>query len=153
MQIWEPLDGFVTYAITQNLHEAAFPCSNSIECKIAPTRLWRAASAVPFLLIAAWCFQAMDLGKIDANAQPYADAGVIQWDGDNKVEILDNFHGVRILDEIWRGSMATFSPSTFGYDAIGSWQVFSFLIDLGPVFAIWILESTRAANAWSPAYI
>lgn len=116
------------------------------------SRLGRAILAVPFLLVAAWCFQAMDLEKIDANAQPYAKSGVIQWD-DNEISILDNFHGVPILDEIWRGSMATFSTSTFGYDSVGAWQVFSFLIDLGPVFAIWILESSRGANAWSPAYI
>lgn len=70
------------------------------------SRLRRAIVAVPFLLVAAWCFQAMDLEKIDANAQPYAKSGVIQWD-DNEISILDNFHGVPILDEIWRGSMAT----------------------------------------------
>lgn len=115
-------------------------------------RLGRAASAVPFLLVAAWCFQAMDLEKINENAQPYADSGVIRWD-DHEVSILNNFHGVQVLDEIWRGSMATFSTSTFGYDSVGAWQVFSFLIDLGPVFAIWILESSRGANAWSPAYM
>lgn len=115
-------------------------------------KLRRAATAVPFLLITAWCFQAMDLEKINENAQPYADSGVIEWDG-NKVDILDNFHGVQVLDEIWRGSMATFSTSTFGYDTVGAWQVYSFLIDLGPLFAVWLLESTRGANAWTPAYM
>lgn len=115
-------------------------------------RFLRAASAVPLLLVAIWCFQAMDLDKIHATAQPSAESGVIRWDN-NEINILDNFHGVRFLDDLWRGGMVTFSTSTFGYDTIGSWQVFSFLIDLGPVFAVWILESSRGANAWSPSYL
>lgn len=116
------------------------------------SKLRRAAAAVPFLLVAAWCLQAMDLDKIGETARPSADSGFIRWD-DKEVKILDNFHGVRFLDDLWRGGMATFSTSSFGYDPIGSWQVFSFLIDLGPFYAIWILESTRGANSWSPAYM
>ncbi|EMR70598.1 putative fad binding domain protein [Eutypa lata UCREL1] len=111
----------------------------------------RAAASVPFLLIAAWCFRTMDIDKLVLNQQPFVDSGVIEWDG-GKVTILDHFHHVDILDTIWRGTMATFSPSTFGYDSIASWQMFSFLTDLGPVYAVWILESYRPANAWTPAY-
>lgn len=116
------------------------------------SKLRRAAAAAPFLLVAAWCLQAMDLDKIGETARPSADSGYIRWDN-KEVKILDNFHGVRFLDDLWRGGMATFSTSSFGYDPIGSWQVFSFLIDLGPFYAIWILESTRGANSWSPAYM
>lgn len=112
----------------------------------------RAAASVPFLLIAAWCFRTMDIDKLVLNQQPFVDSGVIEWDG-GKVTILDHFHHVDILDTIWRGTMATFSPSTFGYDSIASWQMFSFLTDLGPVYAVWILESYRPANAWTPAYL
>ncbi|KAI0893750.1 hypothetical protein F4806DRAFT_498913 [Annulohypoxylon nitens] len=49
--------------------------------------------------------------------------------------------------------MATFSNSTFWYDKVAWWQMFSFLTDLEPVYAIWILESRRAGNAWTPAFI
>ncbi|KAI1084372.1 hypothetical protein F5B20DRAFT_576512 [Whalleya microplaca] len=111
----------------------------------------RAVASVPFLAIAAWCFLTMDIDKLVAIQQPFADSGVIEWE-DGKVSILDHFHNVDFLDQIWRGTMATFSPSTFGYDSISSWQMFSFLIDLGPIYAIWILESYRAGSAYTPAY-
>ncbi|KAI1857174.1 hypothetical protein JX265_011375 [Neoarthrinium moseri] len=115
------------------------------------SRTQHAIIAAPFIAIAVWCFQAMDLEKIAATAKPSADAGVISWDG-GQVKIID-FHGVPFLDQLWRGGTATFSPSSFGYDSIAAWQVFSFLIDLGPIYAIWILESTREVNSWSPAYL
>lgn len=72
----------------------------------------------------------MDLDKIGETARSSADSGFIRWE-DKEVKILDNFHGVRFLDDLWRGGMATFSTSSFGYDPSGRWQVFSFLIDLG----------------------
>ncbi|RYO89272.1 hypothetical protein DL766_000909 [Monosporascus sp. MC13-8B] len=113
--------------------------------------LLRAASAVPFLFVAIWCFSTMDPEKIVATSQPAVDSGFIEWDG-GKLKMLDRFYGVDSLDQILRGAMATFSPSTFGYDSIGSWQFFQFLVDLGPIYAIWFLESSRAVNVWSPAY-
>ncbi|KAI0882406.1 uncharacterized protein GGS22DRAFT_43604 [Annulohypoxylon maeteangense] len=116
------------------------------------TRAVRAISAVPFLFLTAWSFGAMDLDKMASHTQPFADSGVIEWDG-GKVDIIDHFHNVDILDQLWRGGMATFSTSTFGYDSVSSWQVFSFLIDLGPIYAIWILESYRRVNAWTPIYL
>ncbi|KAI1460769.1 hypothetical protein F4805DRAFT_342248 [Annulohypoxylon moriforme] len=116
------------------------------------TRVMRAISAVPFLFLGAWSFGVMDLDKMSSHTQPFADSGVIEWDG-GKVDIIDHFYNVDILDKIWRGGMATFSTSTFGYDSICSWQTFSFLIDLGPIYAVWILESYRKANAWTPIYL
>ncbi|VUC30810.1 unnamed protein product [Clonostachys rosea] len=115
------------------------------------SKIFRAVGAVPFLLVAAWSFQTMDLDKIAATATPFALAKTIEWDG-GKVSIID-FHGVPFLDDLWRGGTATFSVSSFGYDSIAAWQVFTFLVDLGPIYAIWILESTRGANQWSPAYL
>lgn len=112
----------------------------------------RAVTAVPFLLLAAWCLQAMDLEKIVAHQRPFDEAGMIEW-ADGKVAIIENFFKVDILNQIWRGTTATFAPSTLGFDSIGSWQMFSFLIDLGPLQAIWLLESERAANAYTPAYL
>lgn len=62
----------------------------------------------------------------------------------------DVFH-IEFLDEICRGITPTFAPSTFGYDPIAWWQMFSFLMDLGPVYTVWMLESCRPGNAWTPA--
>ncbi|RYP43177.1 hypothetical protein DL768_010050 [Monosporascus sp. mg162] len=114
-------------------------------------KVQRAIASVPFLLIAAWCFHTMDIEKLVVNQQPFVDSGVIKWNY-GEISILDHFHNIDILDQIWRGTTATFSPSTLNYDSIGSWQMFSFLIDLGPVYAIWLLESCRPMNAHTPAY-
>ncbi|KAI1447426.1 hypothetical protein F5Y02DRAFT_24191 [Annulohypoxylon stygium] len=119
---------------------------------LVKTRVLRAISAVPFLLLGAWSLSVMDLDKLALYAQPFADSGVIEWDG-GKVKIIDHFHNVDILDTLWRGGMATFSTSTLGYDSIGSWQMFSFLVDVGVIYAIWILESYRRGNAWTPIYL
>ncbi|KAF3054898.1 putative fad binding domain protein [Daldinia childiae] len=118
----------------------------------AGTRLRRAVVSVPFLFIAAFCLHIMDPSTIVAFQQPFADSGVIEWDG-GKIPIIDNFHGIYFLDNIFRGGMATFSASTFGYDPVAWWQIFSFLTDLGPVYAIWILESYRVGYAYTPAYL
>ncbi|RYP79581.1 hypothetical protein DL769_002891 [Monosporascus sp. CRB-8-3] len=89
---------------------------------------------------------------MSSHTQPIAESGVIEWDG-GKVDIIDHFYNVEVLNRIWRGGMATFSTSTFGYDSVASWQVFSFLVDVGPIYAIWILESYRSASAWTPMYL
>ncbi|KAI0012967.1 hypothetical protein F4779DRAFT_510067 [Xylariaceae sp. FL0662B] len=116
------------------------------------TRALRAISAVPFLLISAWSFGAMDLDKAASHARPMAESGVIEWDG-GKVDIIDHFYNVEFFDQAWRGGMATFSTSTLGYDRVASWQLFSFLVDVGPIYAIWISESYRSASAWTPIYL
>ena len=94
----------------------------------------------------------MDLDKMTSHSKPIADSGVIQWDG-GKVNIIDHFYNVEVLDTIWRGGVVTFSPSTLGFDSLAWWQFFSFLVDVGPVYAIWILESYRSTNAWTPMYL
>ncbi|OTA93717.1 hypothetical protein M434DRAFT_395394 [Hypoxylon sp. CO27-5] len=95
----------------------------------------------------------MDINKLVAMQQPFVDSGVIEWEsGEKKVFILDHFHHVDVLDQLWRGTTATFSPSTFGYDHIAWWQMFSFLVDLGPIYAVWVLESCRTRNAYTPAF-
>ncbi|KAK8022657.1 hypothetical protein PG993_013424 [Apiospora rasikravindrae] len=113
--------------------------------------LFRAISSVPFLFVAIWCFRTMEPEKIVAFSQPAAASGFIDWDG-GKLKMLDRFYGVEALDQAFRGAMASFAPSTLGYDSISSWQFFHFLVDMGPIYTIWFLESSRALNAWSPAY-
>lgn len=135
-----------------------FPFSNFSSPSISPpnmasfgARARRAIASVPFLFIAAWCFRQMDIPKVVEYQDLVVKAGVIEWDG-GSVKILDDFFGVDYLNEMWRGVTATFAPSTLAFDSVSWWQVFSFLIDLGPVYAIWILESYRAGSAYGPVY-
>lgn len=94
----------------------------------------------------------MDIPKVVEYQDLVVKAGVIEWGG-GSVKILDDFFGVDYLNEMWRGVTATFAPSTLAFDSVSWWQVFSFLIDLGPVYAIWILESYRTGSAYGPVYL
>jgi hypothetical protein len=94
----------------------------------------------------------MDVAKMVAHQQHFLKSGKIEWEQGN-IPILSRFYNVEFVDNIWRGTTASFSPSTLGYDSASSWHMFSFLNELGPVFAVWILESTRVGNAWTPAYL
>lgn len=112
----------------------------------------RAVLGLPFLVLAVLCILTMDVEKMLAHQQPFLESGNIEYDG-GSIAILERFHYFEFLDELWRGATVTFSPATLGYDSISSWQMFSFLQDLGPVYAVWYLESYRAGNRFTPAYL
>ncbi|KAF2645060.1 hypothetical protein P280DRAFT_390572 [Massarina eburnea CBS 473.64] len=87
------------------------------------------------------------------HSTPILQSSTITW-ATGSIPILPNFHygPFGILDEYWRGATVSFSPSSLGYDGVSAWQTFSFLNDLGPLYAVWWLESARVGNRWSPAY-
>lgn len=94
----------------------------------------------------------MDPNTIVAVSSPAAESGFVEWDG-GRLRLLDSFYGIEALDQGLRGAISSFAPSTLGFDSIGSWQFFQFLIDIGPIYSIWYLESSRPSNARSPAYL
>jgi hypothetical protein len=51
------------------------------------------------------------------------------------------------LDNIWRAPIVAFSPSILAIDLVQRLQVISFLVDLAPVYLIWVLEGHRRTNA------
>ncbi|KAK8109133.1 hypothetical protein PG984_014934 [Apiospora sp. TS-2023a] len=83
-------------------------------------------------------------------SMPIADSSVMEWNG-GKLR-LHKFYGIKPLDQALRSVSVSLAPSTLGLDSISEWQFFEFLIDMGPVYAIWSLESSRPANRRSPAY-
>lgn len=107
---------------------------------------------LPLLGLAVLCLVAMEPEKLMAHQRPFLESGVIEFDG-KFITILKRFHYFEFLDKVWRGATVTFSPSTLGYDSISSWQMFSFLNDLGPIYAVWFLESCRVGNHFTPAYL
>ncbi|KAK0727317.1 hypothetical protein B0T26DRAFT_747660 [Lasiosphaeria miniovina] len=84
---------------------------------------------------------------------PALAAGKIEWnsEGGGSVVLRERFYGIAAVDKTFRGVTVIFSPSALGYVPVSAWQMLSFLSDLGPVYAVWTLESCRAGNAWSPA--
>ncbi|KAI0105079.1 hypothetical protein GGR51DRAFT_202884 [Nemania sp. FL0031] len=105
-------------------------------------RIFRAALAVPFLLISASCYVLMDPPKLMKHWQPAFDSGSIEWDG-GAVPLRYKFYYIGFLDWYWRGLTVTFAPATFGFDPLGWWTGFQFLIQLAPLYAIWMLEDAR----------
>jgi hypothetical protein len=114
----------------------------------------RIITALPFLYLFYSCLMTLDIGKLVAHQQPFLDSGRISWEG-GSVPILANFHPtcLRFLDEVWRGTTVTFSPSTLGYDEVAWWQMFTFLNDLGVLMAVWIIESCRVGNMFTAGYL
>ncbi|KAH9897153.1 hypothetical protein F4778DRAFT_772024 [Xylariomycetidae sp. FL2044] len=114
-------------------------------------RLKRAVVAAPFLIITYVCIQAMNFKVMEANCMSIVAAGKIEWDG-GSFPIVWDFFRVDFLNDLWRGATAAFAPASFGIDKVSSWQMFSFLNDLGPIYAIMIYESCRGASAYRPVY-
>ncbi|KAJ5923722.1 hypothetical protein N7454_008967 [Penicillium verhagenii] len=54
---------------------------------------------------------------------------------------------VPILDRTFSALITCFLPSISGSDAVSNSQMVSFLADVGPVYAIWLLESYRQGSA------
>lgn len=102
--------------------------------------------------IAIVCMRGMDIAKLVEHQEPFLESGKIAWEG-GEIQILPQFHWITFLDDVWRGTTATFSPSTLGYDSIGRLQMFSFLVDVGTMYAVWLIESCRVANTYTPAYL
>ncbi|KAH9906893.1 hypothetical protein F4778DRAFT_603171 [Xylariomycetidae sp. FL2044] len=119
------------------------------------SRARRAVLAVPFIGLAVLCLMSMDTIKLISQSKPFLATGRITWeskDGFQSMPIFDRFYGIASLDDLWRGITVTFSAAYIPLDSISSWQLFSFLHDLGPLYSVWMLESCRAGSVWTPAY-
>lgn len=119
---------------------------------LASSKTKRALVGLPFLGIAIICMRGMDIAKLVEHQEPFLESGKIIWE-DGEIQIRPRFHWVTFLDDVWRGTTATFSPSTLGYDSIGRLQMFSFLVDVGTMYAVWLIESCRVRNTHTPAYL
>jgi hypothetical protein len=99
------------------------------------TKLIRSVMGIPFLLIFAWCWYAMQveaMGRLLPELEKIAASGKIEFESIS-VPIVDNFHHVKVLDETRRLGIVMFAPSTMGIDPVSWHQMLSFLIDLGVV--------------------
>lgn len=65
---------------------------------------------------------------------------------------LHNFYGLEFIDGRFRGLAACFAPLQF-VDAISSWQSYTFLADVGILYAIVLIEGARRANVLTFAMV
>lgn len=117
------------------------------------SRISRALLASPLLFLAWVCFTEMDQDKMIAHHQKVLSSGArLDWDG-GSLAIFPRFYSVRAIDDMWRGVTIAFGLGSLGIDPISWWQSLSFLTDLGPLYAVLIMESTRPTSRWRPAYL
>jgi hypothetical protein len=113
------------------------------------SKLRRAARGLPFLgiTIAALYFMwGVCLGPAIERVGEIMEKGVQNNVGETlHVDALQSFYGIEFLDSRFRGLAACFASFQF-VDLIGNWQTFSFLVDLGIVYSILLIESARKAN-------
>ena len=67
--------------------------------------------------------------------------------------LFESYWPFDFLNRLWGQINLAFIPSTLEVDELSWWQMFSFLADAGPVYAIWVLESNRRANARTTASV
>jgi hypothetical protein len=105
--------------------------------------LKRAITAFPLVVLGHHLFPHHGSGLYPIIRQATrAQPGRIHWES-SSITILQTFHHIDFFDYLWRGNTVAFAPSALGLDALSSWQMFSFLVDLNAVYAIWLCESAR----------
>lgn len=114
------------------------------------SKWYRTLKAVPFLILSALCFQALIVLIPFDGLETMVNSRLINWSESFSFEIWDQFYGVSILDDLARPATVLFSPSSFGHDTISWAQMFTFLADIGLIYAIALIESNRRANAIGP---
>lgn len=71
------------------------------------------------------------------------------WTASNgeTVSLTRSLYNVPFLDQLFSPLITCFLPSISGSDAVSRSQMFSFLVDCGPVYTIWLLESCRQGKS------
>ncbi|KAJ0419360.1 hypothetical protein BJY00DRAFT_314193 [Aspergillus carlsbadensis] len=115
--------------------------------------LWkRALWATPFLPLAIWPWLEPEASA--AHAIPYllqmAQDGV--WtssNGEITLSMTEPRLHIPLLDNAMGPLLAVFTPSMTGIDPVSRLQMISFLADVGPLFAVGMLEKFRRRHHWS----
>jgi hypothetical protein len=117
-------------------------------------RLARAIAALPIVGEWLWAMSHMHGGGLFKGLILYLEepikSGRIKF-GSINIPILDSFHGSKAIDDLWRLAIVAFAPSTLEIDPVSWFQMVTFITDLGVIYSIWLLESTRKVNKWTPA--
>ena len=109
----------------------------------SPSRVRRTV-AYTFPLLSILALYCMDIISMIRAPSPSA-SGMIAYPG-GTVKILDKFHWLPVLDDIFRDVTVGFAPSAFEIDMVGWWQVFVFMADIGPMYFVMLMESSRASS-------
>ncbi|KAK3363197.1 FAD binding domain protein [Lasiosphaeria hispida] len=113
------------------------------------SKLVRLAIGLPFLVLFFFARKMIDPAQfVPIATEILQNRGRLPW-GDTSVT---GFFHLRWLDDLLAPLVIFFSPVMYGFDSVSP-QAFLFLIDYGVVLAIWLIESVRRANKFTPAQL
>jgi hypothetical protein len=114
----------------------------------------RSIAALPFLALVVWSFISLHGFGINTITGPHLDevvlAGRIRV-GATNIPTRKNFLELKAVDDFWRPRAIAFVPSTMEVDPVSWFQNFSFLVDYSMLYLIWLFESARMVNEYTPA--
>jgi hypothetical protein len=116
------------------------------------SKLRRALLAHPFLILSITSVFLMQIITMIREFDRPSITGRISWDS-GSVAILQKFHLIPFLDEVFKDVTVGFAPSTFEYDPPTWWQLFNFLNDFGVLYMIMLLEALRRSSKGTAAYL
>jgi len=128
--------------------------------KMAPIGVWnqsslhenaivRSVSAIPFLVLLVWAYTSLGGLSIKPYLESIALSGRLRF-GTISTPVLTKFLDIQFVDDFWRSRTIAYAPSTLGADPVSWFQNFNFLVDYGLMYCIWLLESARKSNEYSP---
>ena len=137
---------------TRRSFAAMMPFNRNYGVGHEENQLHRALLVLPILIMGYLCHLAFNtlisqdgvmsqLGSALAN-------GKLDFGAERTQKLLTSYYGgLTWLDKIWRVPIIVFSPSILNIDPVQRLQMISFLIDLAPLYLIWILEGHRRTNS------
>lgn len=112
-------------------------------------RKWvRALNAIPLLAIVYGChkFMGMTVSQLLPTFQSIVKSGSLVLGDGQSAAIPTKYFGVKVLDKLFTPLVALFTPAIGGLDTASRSQLVTFLGDLIPLQAIWMIEGLRRGN-------
>jgi hypothetical protein len=111
----------------------------------------RAICALPLLVIPPFFYYAVTGIESESFWIPITERKI--WVAEKPFNIADSFFGITFLDNIWRGAVTVLTVSTLGWDGPSWWQTFTFLVDVGTIHSVFLIEACRRGNVYRPAQL
>lgn len=135
--------------------EVTMPWNSEMGLGKHENRLIRALYALPILLVLYWFTNMMHV-TADAVAPSLVRAsqtGQISLSDGQIVSLWQRYFGLKSLDELLSGYVALYTPAIGGFDISGQMQTITLIGDTIPIYAIWMIESSRRGNFFSTTNI
>jgi hypothetical protein len=137
---------------TERSFVATMPFNRNYGAGHEESPFYRAVVALPILVLGYLCHVALNTVIHKDGVMPQLGSALatrkLDFGSNRTFELLPtHYGGMTWLDNIWRAPIIAFSPSILSIDLIQRLQMISFLVDLAPVYLIWVLEGHRRTNA------